>query len=699
MVMINGNRSVHISLFLSLFLFFSPSIFGEDNAQRELQLDSVTVTAQKREENVQKVPVSINTFNNLEVSDAGVNSISDIARFIPNVFFKEATMENVIVVRGVSSVDTSIVGPVGVYVDDVSYPLLFMHNIDLVDIERVEMLRGPQGTLYGRNTESGVLNIVTSKPGEEFKAQVKADYGFYDTAHGSIPTWKTSFSASGPAINDKLYFGISGQKESSDGYMKNTRLDTEDSAKNDHQTLRGNLRWEVNDRLEMSFIADHSEFDDKQDLYRIFVSDGGLKNSDREETRGFYDSQMDQEGAGGVVKVKYEADGFDLLSITGRREYIQDAVLGTGVGLYDYGKNVWKFEDAMFSQEIRMTSKDDTDRLQWLVGLYTFSEGTDIYFSKYSDMQVRETDVEKRGSALFSQLTFTFLENLHLTLGGRSEHLQMSGSQKLKGSTSGAYNKDLEYNEFLPKTVLSYDVKEGVMMFLSAAKGYLEGGYNYANSTDVDSFTYDPEYTWNYELGTKTNWLSNKLQLNAYLYYIKMVDKQVSEYTAGGGIAQISNAATRAHSQGLELEMKARVMQGLDITASYGYIKAEIDEWETGSSDYSGNKIPNTPEYTYNIGVQYRHGNGFFGHADLMGTGEMYGDVQNHSWVKLEPYELLNLRAGYETEKYDVTLWCKNVFNKEYYTSAFDYGAKSENIGVAQNGEPSSYGVSVAYRF
>ncbi len=688
---------------MSVLLLMASSGYGEEGAEKEYEFDTITVTAEKREEDIQRVPVSMNAFSGMEIESAGMDTTAEMTRFIPNVYFKKATMENIIVVRGVSSVDASTVGPVGIYIDDVNYPLHFMHNIDLFDVERVELLRGPQGTLYGRNTEAGVLNIVTRKPDNEVRGSVTGEYGYYDTSHGNIPKWKTGMSLSGPVIKDKLFLGISGQFEKSDGFMENTRLDSEDAAEIDHQNLRGHLRWLATDRLELSLMADYGNSDDKQGLYRVFTSENGLKDDENTEMSGFYDSKLDQDTTGQVFKARYEGDAFDVLAITGRREYEQDSVLGTGVGLMDYGVNQWNFDDTLLSQEIRFSSKNDEDAIEWLVGFYGFKEDTDILFSKFGGMQTRDTDIEKNGAAAFTQVTLPLFAGFNFTAGGRYDHLELEGSQALTGVSWGGqdissdYSKDLDYDEFLPKAVLSYDGAENYMVFLSAAKGYLEGGYNYAQASEVDGFVFDPEYTWNYEMGVKTNWFGNRLIANCSLYYISMDDKQVSEYTAGGGIAQISNAA-EAHSQGVELELRARPVRGLDLYGSFGYIDAEIDEWNAGSSDFSGNEIPNTPEYTYNVGAQYRTMGGLFGRADLLGTGEMYGNVQNDSHVKLDAYELLNLRCGYESKSYDVVLWCKNALDKENYTSAFDYGAPGEAIGIAQNGEPRSVGVSVTFR-
>jgi len=463
------------------------------------------------------------------------------------------------------------------------------------------------------------------------------------------------------------------------------------------------MLWLPGDRLSVTFTADACEYDDGQGLYRVFTSDGGLKNDNPTEMRGFHDAILDQEGSGQALKVEYGADAFDLVSVTGHRDYDQHSVLGSGVGVADYGKNVWAFDDRFLSQELRISSKQDSGPFEWLAGVYGFKEETDVYFSKFDDLQIRNTQIDKSGAAAFVNATYTFFRRFHLTGGLRYDTISLEGSQDLDGhdwsgnDISAEYTRDLDFGEWLPKAVLACDVNAGAMVYVSVAKGYLEGGYNYAQATSGDSFEYDPEYTWNYELGIKTDWFGKRLIANASVYYISMEDKQVSQYTAGGAVVAISNAA-QAHSKGIEIDIQARPVKGLELFATFGYVDAEIDEWASGTWDYAGNKMPNTPDYTCSLGTQYRHESGFFGRVDLLGTGEMYGNVQNDDHVKLDRYCLVNLRAGYESETYDIILWCKNAFDEVYYTSAFDYGAR-EPIGVAQNGDPRTVGVTVTYRF
>ncbi|MFV9644847.1 MAG: TonB-dependent receptor, partial [Desulfobacterales bacterium] len=193
----------------------------KEKAQKALELETMTVTAQKREENVQDVPASISVFSDIQIEDADIRDTIDLTRLTPNVYVNRAAVQNVIVIRGISTFDASLYSPAGFYVDDVNFPLHHMHNPDLFDIERVEVLKGPQGTLYGRNSESGVINIITKQPDNELRGKIFGEYGSYDTEHGSSPSYRAGGSISGPLVKDKLYLGLAGQWENSDGFMKN----------------------------------------------------------------------------------------------------------------------------------------------------------------------------------------------------------------------------------------------------------------------------------------------------------------------------------------------------------------------------------------------------------------------------------------------------------------------------------------------
>jgi iron complex outermembrane receptor protein len=216
----------------------------KEEVKRPVEIGRMTVTAQKREENVQDVPASISVFSDIEIEDADIRDIVDLVHFSPNMHMKIPGTDNMIVIRGISTFDMSKYSPVGFYVDDICFPVNYMQNPDLFDIERIEVLKGPQGTLYGRNSESGVINIITKQPDNELRGKIFGEYGNYDTSHGNIDSYRAGGSISGPIVRDKLYLGLSGQWEDSDGFMKNEYNDDDEAAEIDHINGRATLRWD-----------------------------------------------------------------------------------------------------------------------------------------------------------------------------------------------------------------------------------------------------------------------------------------------------------------------------------------------------------------------------------------------------------------------------------------------------------------------
>ena len=683
----------------------------EEQARKALEMEIMTVTAQKREENVQDVPMSMSVFSDIQLEDADIRDTVELIRFSPNLHMRKATTDNIIVIRGISAFDGSKFSPVGFYVDDVCFPIHYMHNSDLFDIERIEILKGPQGTLYGRNTESGVINIITKKPDNQFRGKIFGEYGNYDTSHGDINNYRSGGNISGPLIRDKLYLGLAGQWEDSDGFMKNEYNDDDEAGKIDHINGRATLRWTPTDRWDISLIADAMDTDDGAGYYRF---ESGMAETGRHKIAWDGENYWELEGNGQTLRVKYEGDAFNVLSVTGRRDY--ENKMGADFDCSPFvsswsANTIYKDEIETVSEELRVSSPNNSGPFKWLIGLYVFNEDFDMYHEKQATMfTIRDTETDTDGYAIFGQATYTIFDKLHLTAGLRYDHQDLEGEQEYTymdmvtmSPQTKKYGKDLDYDEWLPKLAIAFDCTDDIMAYASASRGYLTGGYIQIFSTSEENFTYDPEYTWNYETGIKTSWLDRRLMTNLSAFYIDMKDKQVMEWLVGGtGGATIRNAA-EAHSMGVELEVQARPMRGLDLFAGFGYTEAEFDDWiatemdmatyQLVTYDYKDKDLPNAPEYTYNLGVQYRHEIGFFGRVDLLGTGKFYGDSKN--LVEQDSYELVNLRLGYEREHFDIMFWCKNLFDEEYATSKFIWGADEMSV----DGDPRMFGATVTYRF
>lgn len=700
-----------VCFFVTVLFIFAVSLAKADDetaAQSEtLQnegknghtLDPCVVTAQKREESLQDVPISIMSFTGQQLDDAGINNTQDLVKQVPNVTLKYAEPENTLIIRGVTSFHSSLYAPAGYYVDDVSYPLQYMQNAELFDVERVEVLKGPQGTLYGRNTESGVIKVVTKQPGNETTGKVLAEYGHYNT-------YRVTGNLSTPLVEDKLFMGLAFQSHLSDGYYTNVYDDDNRISKKDHLTGRASLRWKPTGKWDVTLGGDFLDNNDGYGLYRFL---DGPNQTDRHEVNVDYpDNYMRERGNGQTLKVSHQFDFFDFLSVTGNRAYKRELV-GDRDGTASpaqYSNFEWK--DDQISQEFRFTSNDSTDSFQWLFGLYGFKEKVDtrnhVIHLVMGDIWDNKTDIDVTGYAAFSQIEYSFWDGFKATAGLRADHHDLDG--KLIGAPSfltpagQTLSSKMKHDELLPKFALSYDVSDDIMCYGTIAKGYLIGGFNYVSAYSQQGFTYDPEYTWNYEVGVKSSWFGNRLSLNLAAFYIDIVDKQVFEIDQTvpvSGAQTIKNAA-RAHSVGFEVEAQARPINGLDIVAGFGLTEAKIDDWvatEAGGVqyDYKGKHLTYYPSVSSNVGIQYTFLSGWFARTDFLYTGKTYCDSKN--LIKQDPHTEVNLRMGYKGENLGVTLWADNVFDEKYYEYMTNFGANK----LVVDGAPMTFGANISYSF
>lgn len=685
-----------------------PMAASADDTGDQYVLDTLIVTSpSKRAEDQQKSPSSITYFSAEDIDDSGMEEAQDLIQFTPNLHSSHNMVEHSFTIRGVNLFFPSLYSPVGFYVDGVSYPLQFMHNPALYDLESIEVLRGPQGTLYGHNTESGLVSIITKQPGNDFEAKILGEYGAYNTLRAGA-------SVRGPLVKDTLYLGLALQKKISDGFIKNVANDDDQAASLDHTNGRVSLRLTPGERLDVNLTGSWLNTDDNYGTWRYLQ--GPLATNPHEISQD-EDQYSKQEGGQVSLRASYDADYFTVTSITGYTTYSHDAfsdmdftaspaLRRTGLATYD---------DHMLSQELRISSPDDNRSLSWVAGIYGFSEQLDTYFDynmvNMGNLRIMQpnADISSQGMAVFGQMTYTLFEKLRLNAGLRFDHQQKDG--KVDGRYLNmatlmyeAYDCDdsLDFNEWLPKFSVSYDVTDEVMTYASVSRGYNAGGFIYTPTANFSGvgFAYDSEYTWNYEAGIKTSWFGNRLRVNLTAFHIEMIDKQVSE-TDQITFQLITTNAGKAHSQGFELELAARPVTGLDIFGGFGYCRAEFDEFtatETVGSqlvevDYSGNMLQYAPEQTYHLGMQYQHQSGVFGRVDWMGRTSFYGDYANT--VEADGYQTVNLRLGYKSENLNVALWCDNVFDEDYLT----YITPMPPYMVGVDGNPRTIGITVSYRF
>lgn len=689
----------------------SPAIGGEVSSdQEEYQLETMTVTAEKRSQDLQEVPAAISAISDIEVQDAGITSHDDLVGRIPNLHTINGTgtTTNLFSIRGIGQVLNT--PGIGIYLDDVGYLDVFsvLTNLDFSDVERIEVLRGPQGTLYGRNAMGGVINIVTRKP--DGKTRVHAD-----ATAGDFNLRQLRACVSGPLIGENLFFGLNGNYLERDGYTENTFLD-KDVDFLDEQQITGKLRFAPNDRFDATLKLDYARVRDG--AYPFAPINSATVWHDA--AYDFADARDERDSQGGSLHAAYSGDLFEIVSITGWRKNDSETFGELDFTPADLVAAGFFGDKRQFTQEFRLASKPGDGAWEWLLGAYFFKDDHENEFIYQFGVDLigmsLETsindDMTDEGQALFGQATYAITDRLRCTGGLRLEREEKSitsAGTTLNFATFSVdpvnFSDDESFEDFLPRLALDYDLTPNTRLYANLAKGYRSGGFN-TNAATTEDNSYDPETSINYELGLKSTWFDQRLRFNLAMFRIDIDDQQVSQ-TNALGFAVCRNAGESRH-QGIEMELTARPTQGLDLSASFGYVDSEFEKYpEAGFDpvsfavlDYSGNKVPLVPEYNFLLAAQYRRTvfsfADFMIRAELQGVGDMYWDSAN--CYKEDAHQLVNLRTGIEGENWQVYLWGKNLTDEEYLAIAFEDSFNPGNL-IGGFAPPRTVGITVRVEF
>ena len=641
--------------------------------QEDTTLDTMTVTAQKREENVQDVPISMTVFDEVTIEDRNIESVENVAPYTSNfLLLNKANGYYSPTIRGISqAVGYSLSNPVSVVVDGIPVSSSLGFNETLMDIERIEVLKGPQSTLYGKETQVGVVNVITKKPDNETRIKVKGD-------GGSDNKRELSLSASGPIIKDKLFLGVSAKHYEKDGFIKNRFLGGYANDK-EYDYGRVYLRYTPSDNLEISLISSLHKLDNGDGDF-AFTADvdersiaSGVQGYDQSSTTSH------------ALKVSYVVNDYLFESITTHRKYKTDALQNYHFPpIYDFHAAIDKVHKKT-SQEFRLSNNSTS--FKWLAGIYadkdTLDESSSYVYS--SGAYPTEETVDGDSLGVFVHTDYAITDQLSFVAGVRYD------KDKNNYEDENSNTKiDISNDEISPKVSLKYQHDKNSMYYTTIAKGYRAGGFHpYAPSMYPKQ--YDSEVLWNYEVGAKNSFFNNRLIVNSAIFYMEIDDMQVSVYPDTNSYHTYIDNAAKATSKGFEIELNGKLTDTLEVFGSYGYTDATFDEYQDAQGDYSGNKTIYAPKYNYNIGVQYRNNQGYFARGDVNGYGKTYFNKENtHS---RDAYTLVNAKIGYEVENFDIYLYGKNIFDKKY-DSVGMYGSTSVVYS-----EPREIGVQLAYRF
>jgi iron complex outermembrane receptor protein len=701
----------------------STSVYSQSYA-----IEEVIVTAQKRAESMQDVAIAVSAFNSETMKEAGIVGIDNVAQFTPGfsmTSYNKSSPQPFI--RGIGT-NTSGAGDdasVAMFVDDVYISRAGAYDNNLFDLERVEVLRGPQGTLYGKNVVGGAINITTRTPNhEEVEGSVRVDMGNYDKlgVQGFI---------TGP-VSDSVAAKLSVSHAERDGFVENT-VTGNDLRDEDSQAIRVGVDWDVSDQLSVSWKADASKIRESgvgrvlsgTPLFGAPSAAPSLNDRDKTDTNN--DGYTNRDVWGTSLKIEWEQDYGTWTSVTGYRtsdyEFFDDLVPAFDVVAFadlNYLSNYTDEKEKQFSQEIRLASNDDGGAIEWTVGLYYFKD--DIDRLEYWDTNLvgaalmvgltegqSDATNETESKAAFGRVSYN-LDEWRFTVGGRYTHeskeatLIGTGFEPVYLSMNAPFNAaaDESWSNFSGNISVDYMGFENALIYLSMSEGFKSGAFNSIAGTKLSAETpLDPEIATQIELGLKSQWFDDRLRVNAALFTIDYEDLQVFQTV---GLSVFVDNAGEATSKGAELEIIALPVEGLELSATYSYLDATYDEFIIpGSADYSGNTLTRAPKNAYTLSSSYTMPVGDSGdmnfRLDYLTQGDLFLSSSNSDGSKLEGYELFNARVAFESADghYEIALWGQNLSDEEYAVHSFDLSQLSPGTKSDILGAPRTYGLSFTY--
>ncbi|MBZ4190539.1 TonB-dependent receptor [Niabella beijingensis] len=678
-------------------------------SEESKQLDEVVVTADKVETNLQKTPIAVTALNAKQLEQYRVWTISDLTALAPSTFIVEhgnSIGSNFINIRGAMGFAND--QSVATYVDGVYQFDYFSAPLNFNNIERVEILRGPQGTLYGRNAYSGVLNIITKKPVNKMTGFAEIDFGNYRQQR-----YSAGFNT--PLIKDKLFVNAGLQSNGRGSVYSNPTLNTKNFDQHNAYSGNVNLKYLASDKWTIDWNTRYENDKDKG-AYPWAATDS-MARANPYTAFGNWDNTERRTNFNTSLAIKYFGSNFNFTSITALVDY---HIWFPGRFDFDFtpdqlisGKN-WTKENEL-TQEFRFSSPANAGKWKWTAGSFLFGErlknGNNTYFDQDYALydpnapyaSISNGKRKSYGVAFYGQATYSIAPKLDVTAGARYdiEHRELTqNSASEKDGTVTPLTADSTakktFNAFTPKIILSYKLTENSMVYSSYAKGFRVGGFNFGNPAYP---TYNPEKSDNYEIGVKNNLFNNRLKINLTAFYFQQKDQQVS--TSKDGINYATLNVGDMNNYGLELETSVLPFKNLQIdwtasTSHSEYKKLELFDAATNAvKDYKGNKAINNPALQSMLAVQYgipfsKSAQTFkaFIRGEFRYTGEYQLDFTNS--YHQGAYGMLNARAGVTSNHLDIALWIRNLNDVRYM--AYGYGSY-------MMGSPRMWGVTITGKF
>ena len=707
--------------------------------------ETVMVTARERVEDLQKVPLSIAAYTADDLEAQSIERLSELGQVTPNFLYgqkiQSGSSAGQIYIRGIGQQDTNVqFSPgVGIYVDGVYLGRAQANDLDMADVERVEVLYGPQGTLFGKNSDGGALNIVTRKP----DLAATSPTGPVEVQTGNFGRIDVRGVWNIPLVTNKAGLLLTAAGWRQDGYS--TRLlDGQGSGNQNRAAGRAQLLLKPTNNFDALLSLDGTIFNERSGAYRLvevretsalpvlYATTTPYRYDDRWVTKSDfqYNGTGPNKDAGNVwgtsLTLTWERPWGMLKSITAYRklhvdsEFDPDGSPLTVLDVFNY------IDQHQFSQEFQATGTSFAQRLHWVAGLYYFREkaqdiqpvnfALEIYHGaanlSYNNYVVNQNP------AAYGQATFDLTAKLRLTAGGRlAEDLvdaqRIQVGYPIPTVQQPLVSRSANWTSFLPRVGLDYQWTPRLMTYVSAAEGSKSGGYNGRASSVAEFTRFDPEKVWAYELGLRSEWLNQRLRLNATGYYSDyrdfqiQVNRSMTDPVTGLPVAfsYVGNMP-KATIKGGEFALTAVPLAGLLLSAGLGITDGKYVRISPGAPVTTHSQFVNAPKYTSVAGAEYsaslRHAALLTGRIDYIHKTRVQYDYGNSPLVSQAPYGLWNARLTWQKpeSRFSFFGFGTDLMNTHYAVGGLDDGPGG-SIGevVKLMGSPREWGLGGQYRF
>lgn len=735
-------------LALAMMLTMAGHARAADEAQDSAQPASpgeIIVTAQRRSESVQSIPVAITALGSEQIAKTGIVGIDNIATRVPNFYFGSfGAVRPQLYIRGIGtrSFDPGSESSVGVFADDVYYGRSSGSFGAMKDIERIEVLRGPQGTLYGRNTIGGAINVITKAPTDYLTGNIEAGISNYGG-------WNLFGAVGGPISGDTVTARVALWTTQRDGYSVNLTTGKRfQGIENSGGRLRLTLKPVDDLKIDLGadFMVDgnkaaFSGFNQGTSVNRnavFFAAPVFTATPPQSLYKGdlVHDPVLKRHAQTLSAKIDYAMNDLSITTITAYRHldsYDGRELEGSSL---DVLQQLTDEKSNQFTQELRLTSASDGNlsfggKLDWILGAYYYHDSSERidtfpmgvnwvnYAVTTSAVDVSASTYGANAWALFGQAALHITDALTLTLGGRYSNDRKWARQSGTSTNPGlpliavpfSTKNRISSSSFDPRIVLDYKINRDASVYASYSTGYKGGGFQYIPFTlAVANTTFRPESLTAYEAGFKTDWLGRALRVNGAFFWYDYKDLQVARILGSVSSATplIDNAASST-IKGVELEVTGHLTRNTTLGFSYGYLDAKYDSFVYNASiDFSNTRMVRAPKHSFSINAEqsiplgdekgltlradYSYMSDFFHEP---GEGNIaYG--AGTPLTKEEGYGLLNLRAGLDIGSLRIAAYITNVTDKAYRRTIL-YLPNGSSVGFS--GEPRIYGASIGYRF